>query len=66
MNKQISFNLFGYTINIQLRKQGSKSRKDDFAPIVIDETKKAETLATLDIDSIRERAKAMRAIHAEN
>lgn len=67
MNKQLTINLpFGFTLNIQLRKQNARTRKEDFAPIIIDETKKAETLASLDIDSIRARAKAMRAIHAEN
>ena len=62
MNKTISIKFGKWEINLQIR-DNSKSRKEDFAPIIIDESKKQEAMDALDLSSIRARARAMRAIH---
>ena len=64
MNKTLTINVGKFSLTLQLR-DNSKSRKADLAPIVIDESKKQETLDSLDMDSLKERARAMRAIHAQ-
>ena len=64
MNKTLTINVGKFSITLQIR-DNSKSRHSDFTPIVIDESKKQETLDSINLDSIRERARAMRAIHAQ-
>jgi hypothetical protein len=59
MKKQLTVKLLGYEITLQIR-DNRKSRFDD---IIIDAAKKQKMLDSIDIDSIREKARAMRAIH---
>jgi hypothetical protein len=59
---QIKFNIFGIEIMLQARKAGAKTRA--FDPIIIDETRKAQQLAALDLDDLAQRAAAMKARRA--
>lgn len=61
MNKQINLNFGKWSVSLQIR-DNAKTRFDD---IVIDESKRKEAVSSIDIDSIRARAKALRAIHQE-
>jgi hypothetical protein len=61
MNKQITFSLGRFSLTIQLR-DNTKSRKEDFV-IEIDHAQKQQTIDSLNIDDIRAKARAMRAIH---
>lgn len=62
MNHQIKIPIFGHEITLQIRKAGAKTRA--FDPIVIDESKKAESLAAIDLDNLAQKAAAMRAKRA--
>ena len=59
--KQFTLTFFGITFVIQVRYSLRTRHGDPLPPIVIDENKRAETLAALDLDSIKARAAAMRA-----
>lgn len=59
MNKSISLSIGKYSLTIQLR-DNTQSRKEDFI-IEIDETKKQETIDSLDMDSLKQKAAMMRA-----
>ena len=63
LNKTVSVKLpFGFVLSLQLR-NSQQTRKEDFAPIIIDESKKAQAISEINIDDLRAKARAMRAIH---
>ena len=59
--KQFTFSIFGVTFAVQVRYSLRTRAGDPLPPIVIDETKRAETVAALNLDDIRARAAKMRA-----
>jgi hypothetical protein len=61
MKKQLTVKILGYELSIILR-DNRKSRFDD---IIIDTAKKQEMIDSIDIDTLREKVKALRAIHKD-
>ena len=63
MNKQIRIKILNIEITLQIR---TSQQTREFDPIVIDETKRAEALAALDLTSLQARARALRLAHSQD
>lgn len=62
MKKQLMLHLFGLELCVILR----DNRKSRFEDIIIDAGQKQKMLDSLDIEALKQKAQAMRAIHIKD